>query len=153
EPGVHLDPEARQGGADRVDHQLDAAGTDRLEVAGVDPLGGDRLAQLGHVLAFVAVLGQLFSLHPGGDRAGEVGDLGAGVVDVVLALDLVTDRAQQSHHRVTVGRAATAADVQRAGRVGGNELDHDLFRRPGRGRAEVLTRADEAGERAPVPGV
>ena len=57
EPGVHLDAEARERGADRVDHQLDPARADRLEVVGVDPLGGDRLPQLGHVVALVTVLG------------------------------------------------------------------------------------------------
>ena len=126
---------------------------ERLAVGGVEPLGGDPLGQLGHVLALVAVLGRLLAGHPGGDRVGEAADLAAGVVDVELALDLVADRLQQPHEGVAVGGVATAADVQRAGRVGGDELDQDPLGRRGRRRAEVLAGRDQRGQRAPVPGV
>jgi len=153
EPGVHDDAEAPQGLAHLVDHQRDAAVADRREVVRVDPLGGDRLSQRDHVVAFVAALGEVLALHPGADRFGELRDLRPGVVDVVLALDLVADCGEQAHHRVAVGRAATAADVQRAGRVGGDELDQDPFRLRRRGRPEFLPRADQPGQGAPVPGV
>ena len=65
----------------------------------------------------------------------------------------MADRAQQPHDRVAVSAAATAADVQRAGRVGGDELDHDLLRGRGRLRAEVVAGGDQDGQRPPVPGV
>ena len=121
--------------------------------SGSIPSAAIRSRQLDDVLAPVAVLGRLLARHAGGDRVGEAVDLGAGVVDVVLALDLVADRLQQAHQRVAVGGVAAAADVQRAGRVGGDELDQDPLRRLDRGRAEVVAGGDQGGQRAPVPGV
>ena len=153
EPGVEADPEALEGGAHALEDELDGAHADRLGVGGVDPLGGDLLGQVGDVLAAVAVLGRLPAGHPGRDREREALDLAAGVVDVVLAPDLVADRLEQPHQGVAVGGVAAAADVQRAGRVGGDELDQDPLGRGGRRRAEVLARLGEALHRAPVPGV
>jgi hypothetical protein len=126
---------------------------DRIEVGGVDPLRRDLLAQLANVVAFVTVLGYLLAAHAGGDRGGETGDLTAGVVDVELALDLVANRLEQADQGVAVGGMTAAADVERAGWVGGDELDQDSFRRLDRSRAERLPRRRQARHRAPVPAV
>ena len=154
EPGVEADAEALEGRPHLLEHQLDPAPAERLAVGGVDALGRDPLGQLGDVLARVAVLGRLGAGHPGGDRVGEALDLAAGVVDVVLALDLVADRLQQPHQRVAVGGVAAAADVQRPGRVGGDELDQDPLRAsrsaPGPRPSPAATRRRQ---RPPVPGV
>ncbi len=125
----------------------------RLAIGGVDPLGGEALGQLGHVGALVSVLGQLGGGHPGGDRVGETLHLATRVVDVELAPHVVPDSLQQSHQGVPVGGVAAAADVQRPGRVGGDELDQDALGRVGRGRAEPLAGGAQAGHRAPVPSV
>ncbi len=129
--------------------------TPRLPIAsrssGVDPLAGDPLAQLDHVVAVVAVLGRLLAAHAGGDRGGEAVDLATGVVDVELALHLVPGRLQQADQGVAVGGVAAAADVQRPGRVGGDELDQDALGRVGRRRAEPLAGGGEADHRPPVP--
>ena len=133
--------------------ELDAAHADRLGVGGVDPLGGDLLGELGDVVAAVAVLGRLPAGHPGRDREREALDLAAGVVDVVLAPDLVADRLEQPHEGVAVGGVAAAADVQRAGRVGGDELDQDpLGEAVGAGPRSSPDSARRC-HRAPVPGV
>ena len=118
------------------------------------PVGGDLLGQLGDVLAAVAVLGGLAAGHAGGDREREALDLAAAVVDVVLALDLVADRLEQADEGVAVGGVAAAADVQRPGRVGGDELDQDPFGRVGRGPGRGSS-PDSARRchRPPVPGV
>ena len=64
-------PKRSQGRPHLLEHQLDPAAPDRLEVGRVDALGGDPLGELVDVLAFVAVLGRLLAAHPGGDRVGE----------------------------------------------------------------------------------
>ena len=67
------------------------------------PSAASSARELGDVLARVAVLGRLGAAHPGGDRLGEQPHLGAGVVEVVLALDLVAagleQRARASRRR------------------------------------------------------
>ena len=141
EPGVEADAEAVEGAAHVLEDQLDAAAADRLEIVRSDPLAGDLLAQPDHVVAAVAVLGRLLAAHAGGDRGGEAFDLATGVVDVELALHLVPRRLQQADQGVAVGGVAAAADVQRPGRVGGDELDQDALGRIGRRRSEPLAGA------------
>ena len=103
------------------------------------------------VVAAVAVLGRLLAAHAGGDRGGEALDLTAGVVDVELALHLVPDRLEQADQRIAVGGVATAADVQRPGRVGGDELDQHALACRARLRAEPLACRSEARHRPPIP--
>ena len=79
-------------------------------------------------------------------------DLATGVVDVVLALDLVPDCLEQADERVAVGGVAAAADVERAGRVGRDELDQDALGRLDGRRAEPRRRR-QARHRAPIPVV
>src|SRR5699024_4321631 len=56
-------------------------------------------------------------------RHGQVGNLRAGVVVVVLALDAPSAGGKQTRHAVAQGGVATVADVQRAGGVGRDEFD------------------------------
>ena len=91
-----------------------------------------------HEGAAVAALGHGLALGPGEHAAAERADLPAGVVDVVLAGDLVAAALQQPAERVAVGGEPAVADVDRAGGVGRDELDlHPLAgaeRRGGRSR-------------------
>ena len=59
------------------------------------------------------------------DRARQLVDLSAGVVDVVLARDRQAHPGEQVRERVAEHRAAAVADVQRSGRVGRAVLDID----------------------------
>ena len=93
-------------------------------VAGIEALGDQRLEAAGLAVALV-----------GG--AGEDVDLGAAVVDVVLAGDLVAGEVEEARQRVAEDRAADVADVHRAGGVGGDELDVDLAAGGGVGAAEA----------------
>ncbi len=124
-----------------------------IEIGGIDPLALQPLGDIGHVIAGVAVLGRLFAPHPRRQRLGEAGDLAAGVVDVVLAPDLVAGRLEQPHQRVAVGGVTAGADVDRPGRVGGDELDEDLLRRRDRARSEVFSGGEQVAQRPQVPGV
>src|SRR5271170_2113618 len=58
-------------------------------------------------------------------RAGESVDLRAGVVDVVLALDLEPGLGQQCRKRVTNDSSPAVADMHWPGRVGRDEFDID----------------------------
>ena len=81
---------------------------ERVEVVRVGALGRELGGELGDVVARVAVLGRLLAAHPGRDRLGEQPHLGAGVVDVVLALDRLAGALEQPRQRVAEGRAAAA---------------------------------------------
>ena len=82
------------------------------------------------VIAAVAVVGEAQLLaaefeiaqpHAGGEDV----HLPAGVVDIVLALHLKPAGFQHAGEAGAVGRAASMADVQRAGRIGGDEFHGD----------------------------
>ena len=60
-------------------------------------------------------------------------------------------RPQQADQDVAVGGVAAAADVQGAGRVGGDVLDQDALRAGDRRRAEALAGSRQARHRPPVP--
>ncbi len=62
-------------------------------------------------------------------RAGEHVDLGAGVVDVVFARDVVARELQQAAQRIAEHRAAAMADMHRPGGVGRDVFDIDLLGR------------------------
>ncbi len=63
------------------------------------------------------------------DRVDQLVDLGARIVDVELATDLMAGKLEQARDRVTDRGAAPMADVQRPGGVGGHELDVDCASR------------------------
>ena len=137
EPDVELDPEPGQGLPDPGQHAAEGPVGDagpalgRVEVGqGVALLGPELCGHVGHVRALVAVgrhLGRpAQELEVGRLDAGpELLDLVAGVVEVVLALDLVAGGGEQVGQGVAHRRQAGVADVQGAGRVGRDELDVD----------------------------
>ncbi len=67
----------------------------------------------------------------------DVGDLHAGVVDVVLHLDRDAAEAQHAHQRVAERGIAQMADVRRLVRVDGRVLDDGFARSAGRGRSAL----------------
>ena len=79
----------------------------------------------------------------------DVGDLDAGVVDVVLHFDRRAAEAQHAHQRVAERRVAQVADVRRLVRIDGGVLDdglsgasRDRGATSSRGRAAAGTPAD-----------
>ena len=111
-------------------------GTDQqIATAGVvdDPLGG-----VDDIFAVVAVFRELHSLSQelqiaGFHRSRQIVDLVAGVVDVEFFLDVVAGGAHQVGQGTAEGRAAAVSDMQRAGRVGADELNLDLLPAAGLG--------------------
>ena len=83
-----------------------------------------RAPQLGDELAWIAVFGNGLTVLAGEHARPEPTHLPAGVVHVVLAGDDVTGAGEQAGERVAVARKPTVPDVQRAGGVRGDELDH-----------------------------
>ena len=132
EVDVEVGAEFMQGLADVGEHQLHAGGAEGLLHLGVgagehvgvllDDLRGD----VGDVAAAVAVLRRRLALGGGDEGAGEAVDLLAVVVEVVLAGHLRATGRQHAAQRVADGRPAGAAQVDRAGGVGGDELQVDL---------------------------
>ena len=86
--------------------------------------------------ALVAVDGRGFAVGGGDERLGEAVDLLAVVVEIVFAHDFGAVRLKYAGHRITDGRPTRAADVDRAGRVGGNEFEIECF------AAQVLVPAE-----------
>ena len=126
---------------------VEAARGGELAVVGLDRLAGPEVGgDVGDVVAVVGVLGpariaRRQAGEPGLDRGGEGGDLHAGVVVIELAHDLPALGLEQVADRVAEGRLAGVADVQRAGRIGGDELDQHRRRRIGRLQAERVPRS------------
>ena len=135
---------------------LDGAAAQR--VAG---LGAQAAGDVDHVLALVAVVreahvhaAQLVVAQP--HRHRQDVHLAAGVVDVVLALHGVAGGIEQVGDAGAVGRAAAVADVQRAVRVGRDELDGHRLAASGRPRGRSPCPARTRGGWCPggsrVPG-
>ena len=130
---VEVGAEVVQRLLDVGEHQVDADGAERLAhlVVGQaqrvgflgEHLGGD----LFDVVARVAVVRRGFALGGGDQGVGEPVDLGAVVVEVVLAHDMGALGGQQPAERVADGGPAGAADVDGPGRVGGDELQVDVL--------------------------
>ena len=87
-PGVEVDAEALERRLDPLEHH-------RNRVAG-------ERGELGHVRARVAVLRRLLTAPERVDGRPEAVHLRAGVVVVVLALDVVSGEGQQPRDRVAV---------------------------------------------------
>ena len=64
----------------------------------------------------------LFEVAQPGGQPEDV-HLAAGVIDVILARHIPAGKGQQAGQRRAIGGTATVADVQRAGRIGRDELD------------------------------
>ncbi len=145
EEGVVVHAERLERGLDALEQHRDAA---LGEVGGVRLRGGgDRRRQVAHVVADVAVLGRLLSPRAGLDREPEAVDLRPGVVEVVLAREVVAGELEDARQRVPVRGVAPARGGQRAGRVRRDELDEDAL-------ADRRRRAPEAraGPEHPVGG-
>ena len=79
----------------------------------------------------------------------DVGDLDAGVVDVVLHLDRRAAEAQHAHERVAERGISQVADVGGLVRVDGRVLDDGLVcRRPGAPAPSPRARASRNGARS-----
>ncbi len=123
-------------------HAQDAGALDAFAVrkpGELGPLGGQHLSRvLPEIFAVVSALRYLAGeprllLDAGPEAGGEPVDLDAGIVDVELAGDGVAGPLVQRCDRVAQRRASAVTDVERPGRVGGDELEVDL--EPGAGRA------------------
>ena len=129
---VEVGAEVVQRLLDVGEHQVDADRAERLahlvvgQAQRVGLLGEHLGGDVFDVVAGVAVVGRGFALGGGDQRVGEPVDLGAVVVEVVLAHDLGALGGQQPAERVADGGPAGAADVDRPGRVGGDELQVDV---------------------------
>ena len=130
---VEVGAEVVQRLLDVGEHQVDADGAERLAHLVVrqaqrigflgEHLGGDVF----DVVARVAVVGRRLALRGGDQRVGEPVDLGAVVVEVVLAYDFGALGGQQPAQRVADGGPAGAADVDGPGGIGGDELEVDVL--------------------------
>ncbi len=120
----------------------------------VAELGLQRLADRLEIIARIEALGDVTDVLA--ERlavAQERGtrqhiDLGAGIVDVVLARHPEAGEGQQIGQRVAEHRAAAVADMHRAGRVGRDVFDVD--RLAGADGALAVIRAGR-GSRRPAP--
>lgn len=78
-----------------------------------------------------SVQGSVFRRQDKRETSGETRreriDLGTGIVDVVLARHLVADELQQVRQRIAEHRTPTVTDMHRAGRIGRDVFDVDLF--------------------------
>ena len=114
------------------EHQVDADRAERLahlvvgQAQRVGLLGEDLGGDVADVVAGVAVVGRRLALGGRDQRVGEPVDLGAVVVEVVLADHVGALGGQQPAERVADGGPAGAADVDGPGRVGRDELEVDV---------------------------
>ena len=168
---------AREIGADQVQHGGDAAAAEHRQPVGFGRLqpavtvaADDRLGDRDQLLGRIPPLGRLRRSAAQGfqvpmvHRARQHVDLGAVIVDVILARDRETHLGEQARERVAEYRAAPVPDVQRPGRIGRAVLDvdppaaaqiHRPVIAPGRERdldlraPEIVAQAqvDEAGRR------
>ena len=81
----------------------------------------------------------------------EEGDLSAGVVDVVLALDIAAGGGEHGGEGVAEHCAASVADLERPGGVGGDEFDLDALRSAGGGAAPLVAGGDHVEQAAALP--
>ena len=113
--------------------------------------GDDPLLDVGDVLPRVAVLRRRLAVVAREQAAGETVDLRAVVVEVVLAGDEAALRLEHPGEAVADRRPAHAADVDRAGRVGGDELEVDRdARRTGSPRPKASPCSTIVFARAPA---
>ena len=87
------------------------------------------------------------------DRMRELVHLIARIVDVELAGHFIAGPVQHSRQAVAQYAAACVAHVHRAGRVGRNELYHDLFRLFALGTAVILTHGAYTADSLLVPAL
>ena len=165
EEDVEVGAEGVELGLDGVEHELDAAGAENLGglcvvergrggAAGGELVGGHARRDLGDVGTAVAVLGGLLAAGHGEQRDSEAVDLGAVVVEVVLADDLGAAGGEDAGEGVSDGGPAGVAEVDGACGVGGDVLEVDALAREGAVAAVGLAELDDGtGELAGAGGV
>ena len=94
--------------------------------------------QLGHVFALVTVICDGLAAAAGEQARSECADLAAGVVHVVLAIHVPARTRHHPGEGVPVRTPPAVADVERAGRVGRDELDLNPLAVPEIGARVVL---------------
>src|SRR5439155_3456957 len=109
--------------------------------------------ELRDVVAPIAVLGRLLPTSRRLDGLAEPVHLRAGVVVVVLALDLVAGEGEQSRDGVAVGAVARRRDGDRPRRVRGHHLDLDPLLRLGPATAGALAGVEDRAQSTREPGV
>ena len=138
EEDVEVGTEGVKLGLDGGEHEVDAAGAEDLGglgvvergrggAAGGELVGGHARRDLGDVGTAVAVLGGLLAAGRGEQGDGEAVDLGAVVVEVVLAGDCGAAGGQDPGQGVADSGPAGAAQMHRAGGVGGDILEVDVL--------------------------
>ena len=138
-PRVEMDAEPLERRLDPRQHRRD-----RVALEG---------GELADVVALVAVLRRLLPAPHRLHRSAEELHLRAGVVVVVLALDLVPAQLEQARDRVADPAVPRRGDGERAGRVGGDHLDLDALLRRGEAGAVVGARGEDLAERTGEPAV
>ncbi len=110
--------------------------------------------QVRDVLALVAPFGHVVA-RPAGQQAGaERADLASGVVDVVLAADVVAGAGQHPGEGVAVAAPPAVADMDGAGGIGRDELDlHPLAVTDVGPGVAVLTLFEDGGHGLDQPPV
>ena len=119
----------------------------------VHAVGVDQLRQLAHVLAPVAVLGQRLAARKRAHRLAQLEHLRARVVDVELALHLMSVPGEHARERIAIGRVACVTHVHRSGRVGRDEFDQDALAPGDAAGAELLPCGQRVAERVQQPGI
>ena len=149
-PDVEVDAEPLQRRLDPGSHPLRRPAAEDLGPVGSG--GGScrrdvvrhRRREVADVLAVIAVLGHRLAV-PGREHGRtELADLGAEVVEVVLARHDLPAGLEDAAQEVADERAARVADVEWPGRVRRHELDVDLARDVGPEPAPVGRRREDA---------
>ena len=138
-PCVEVHAEALERGLDPREHR-------RHGIAG-------KRRELRDVLAPVATLGRLLAAAHRLDRGVEQLHLGAGVVVVVLALDIVAGEREEPRDRVSVRAVPRRRDGDRPGGVRGNHLHLDALSLRSRGGSERVHGLHDLAHAAGEPGV
>ena len=133
--GVHIEisAELMQRRLDLAEHQVHADSPEYLVLFDIGKT--HRIGGLGQYLrgdiadigTGVTVFGRWLTFDRGDQRVDEAIDLGAVVIEVVLAHHCCTLGGQQPAQCVADGGPPGAADVNRAGRVGRDELEVDVL--------------------------
>ncbi len=153
EPGVEGRTEALQRRGDPSGHRIRARPCEPIQVLRPQALILEVVRELGDVVPGVAVLGHRLATHVRRDRRGKAIHLAAGVVQQVLAADLVSARLEQASHRVPVRGTAAAGDRERPRGIRRHVLDEDSLGARRRGSAVGLTAVEDGRDRLPVPAV
>ena len=126
EEHVEVGTEGRQRLLNLIEHQVSTDFAENLfgvlSLKRVGALSQNLVLNVNNVRASVAVLGGLLTAGGGNQGTHEAVNLGAVVVEVVLAHHVSALSLQHAGERITDGGPAGAAQVDGAGRVRGDEL-------------------------------